>query len=61
MIYVFSAARILNAMDSTVEPCEDFFEYACGKWNKMNVIPDDKATYNTFSKLRDNIQVTLKS
>ena len=47
-------------MDRTVDPCTDFFEYACGNWNKVNVIPDDRATYNTFAKLRDDIQVLLK-
>ena len=26
----------------------------------MNVIPDDRANYNTFGKLRDEVQVTMK-
>ena len=47
-------------MDQTVSPCEDFFEYACGTWNKRNVIPDDRSNYNTFGMLRDELQVILK-
>jgi len=54
------AARILDAMDKTIDPCEDFFEYACGTWNRVNVIPDDKASYNTFRKLGDELQAILK-
>ena len=54
------AARLLAAMDSTVNPCDDFFEFACGKWNKINIIPDDRSSYNTFSKLGDDIQGMLK-
>ena len=54
------AARLLDAIDPTVDPCEDFFEYACGTWNKKNLIPDDHANYNTFGKLRDDLQVMLK-
>ncbi|KAK7483108.1 hypothetical protein BaRGS_00025676 [Batillaria attramentaria] len=47
-------------MDRTVDPCDDFFEFACGMWNKKNVIPEDKHSYNTFEKLHDELQITLK-
>lgn len=57
---VKAAARILTAMDQTVNPCDDFFEFACGNWNKINIIPDDRALYNTFSKLADDILGILK-
>ncbi|XP_071109862.1 neprilysin-like isoform X2 [Haliotis cracherodii] len=57
---VKASSRLINAMDASADPCEDFFQYACGNWNNINVIPDDRATFNTFSKLRDEIQVMLK-
>jgi membrane metallo-endopeptidase-like protein 1 len=47
-------------MDNAVDPCEDFFEYACGSWNKFNEIPEDGTSYDTFSKLRDIIDIQLK-
>ena len=55
-----TAARLLEAMDTAVDPCEDFFEYSCGSWNRLNEIPDDRSSYNTFAKLRDIIHVQLK-
>lgn len=58
--FLSTAARILTAMDQTVNPCDDFFEFACGNWNKINIIPDDRALYNTFSKLADDILGILK-
>ena len=54
------AARLLRGMRRDIDPCDDFFEYACGSWNKINVIPEDRSGYNTFAKLRDDLQVILK-
>ena len=59
-ILCFPAARLLESMDTAVDPCVDFFEYACGSWNRLNEIPDDRSSYNTFAKLRDIIHVQLK-
>lgn len=47
-------------MNSSVDPCDDFFEYACGTWNRANAIPDDKSSYNTFRKLSDELQGQLR-
>jgi len=55
-----AASRLLSAMDQSIDPCEDFFEYACGTWNRAHIIPDDKSSYNTFRKLGDELQTTLK-
>lgn len=58
--YIFSASRIIEAMDFNVNPCDNFFEYACGSWNRKNVIPDDRPNINTFRKLGDELQAALK-
>lgn len=55
------SGRILETMDSGVDPCDDFFEYACGTWNRANAIPDDKSSYNTFRKLSDELQGQLRA
>lgn len=41
------------AMDTTANPCEDFFQYSCGGWRKANPIPADKARYGRFDQLRE--------
>uniref|UniRef100_A0A4W4FQI4 Neprilysin n=1 Tax=Electrophorus electricus TaxID=8005 RepID=A0A4W4FQI4_ELEEL len=47
-------------MDPTVDPCENFYQYACGGWLKKNIIPETSSRYSTFDILRDELEVVLK-
>ncbi len=37
--------------DKSLDPCSDFFQYACSKWIKANPIPPDQTRSGTFAKL----------
>nr|XP_023407907.1 membrane metallo-endopeptidase-like 1 [Loxodonta africana] len=57
---VIAAARILQNMDPSQEPCDDFYQYACGGWLKRHVIPETNSRYSVFDILRDELEVILK-
>ena len=43
----------LTAIDKSVDPCVDFYHYACGTWMKNNPIPADQAMWGRFHELAD--------
>lgn len=50
---------IENSMNKTVDPCSNFYQYACGGWIKRNPIPTTSSTFSTFSKLNQKVEVIL--
>ncbi|XP_054299685.1 membrane metallo-endopeptidase-like 1 isoform X14 [Pongo pygmaeus] len=58
---VTAAARILQNMDPTTEPCDDFYQFACGGWLRRHVIPETNSRYSIFDVLRDELEVILKA
>jgi len=43
----------LNAIDKTVDPCADFYQYSCGNWRKNNPIPSDESEWGRFDQLEE--------
>ncbi len=52
---VKTAADILDNMDQSVDPCVDFYKFACGGFMDRTSIPDDRTRMSSFSVLGDEL------
>merc|ERR1712241_1508847 len=55
-----AAGGIIATMDQTADPCEDFFQFACGGWIANNEIPEGKSRWGKFYELRDKVDKAVR-
>ncbi|XP_012063295.1 PREDICTED: phosphate-regulating neutral endopeptidase [Atta cephalotes] len=63
------AASLKESMNESVDPCDDFYQYACGRWPQEHPIPDSSLTNSWFSersnrmyrKIRDLLTVNMSA
>lgn len=53
---IHAASTILDQLDQSIDPCDDFYSFACGTFLKETNIPEDKVTVDSFSLVRDRLQ-----
>jgi putative endopeptidase len=61
-----SAQKTLKAfdpslMDTSADPCVNFYQYSCGGYLKQTAIPPDESSYGQFNELNDQNQLVLKA
>ena len=52
---IAASDRLFKSMNLSANPCEDFNEFACGKFLTEFVIPEDKSRWSSFTPISDTI------
>ncbi|XP_065441017.1 kell blood group glycoprotein isoform X5 [Chrysemys picta bellii] len=53
-------ARLLEVRNATIDPCEDFYGYACGNWEANHLRTGTMESSNVFDVLLEENQLILK-
>ncbi|XP_038219247.1 endothelin-converting enzyme homolog [Zerene cesonia] len=58
---IYTASEVIKALDETQNPCDDFYQFACGGWVKNNPIPEGKSNWGIFSQIELQNQLIIKT
>uniref|UniRef100_A0A4W5PZY7 Endothelin-converting enzyme 1 n=1 Tax=Hucho hucho TaxID=62062 RepID=A0A4W5PZY7_9TELE len=57
---IIVASAVIGALDRSVDPCHDFYSFACGGWVRNNPLPEGKSRWGPFSNLWERNMAVMK-
>jgi len=54
-----TASLVSSKMNFSMHPCEDFYQFACGRFEKTVIIPEDSGSVNTINMIEGRVMAQL--
>lgn len=56
---LFPASVVSSKMNFSVRPCDDFYQFACGRFEKTTILPEDSGSINTINMIEGRVMAQL--
>lgn len=57
--FILTASVFQSKMNDSINPCEDFYKFSCGRFVKTTIIPDDAGSVNTINLIEGKVMSQL--
>lgn len=47
-------------MKTDVDPCDNFYEFACGQWVEKKRVPEDKGAIDTMEEVSTRLDLDMQ-
>ena len=54
------ATQLQQSLNMSVDPCEDFYAFACGGWVQRHPVPPTESHRNQFDVVMEKVDFELK-
>lgn len=58
---VTAAAAVIEKLNQSIDPCDNFYEFACGKFLQETEIQDEQVAMMSFVTVNDKVQQQLRT